>query len=156
MTNTSAIVAPGESTSFLVNFLPQDAVITSAKVEIKSNAQNKPEFVLNFQGSGQSTITVSRLVLVDALNGQEITTLEQGMNINLESIDAKQLTIQAITNPQKVGSVTVELTGPISNLQTENFSPYLLFGENFDKSFKGKYFRLVIIRFEQHHILKLI
>ena len=139
--NTSASLAPGASTSFLMTFLPQDGINSSAMVEIKSNAQNQPEFRLNIQGRGQSTIAVSRLVLVDALNGQEIMTLEDGSNINLESINAKQLTIQAITTPQKVGSVKLELIGPIANSKIENFGPYLLFGENFDKSFIGKIFQ---------------
>ena len=141
LTNTSASIAPGESTSFLIRFLPLDDINSSATVEINSNAQNQPDFRLNIQGRGQSTIIVSRLVLVDALSGQEIMTLEDGSNINLESIDAKQLTIQAITTPQKVGSVKLELTGTMTNSRIENFGPYLLFGENFDKSFIGKIFQ---------------
>src|SRR4029077_18194438 len=84
-------------------------------------------------GSPTPTPTPQALVsftLVNADNGQDISTLNNGATINLASSPTQHLNIRANTNPSTVGSVTMVLSGTQSQTQTENTAPYALFGDN--------------------------
>jgi transforming growth factor-beta-induced protein len=70
---------------------------------------------------------VNRLVLVNALTGQDIQTIEPGSTINLGSLDASQVSVRAEVFPQAVGSVTLKLN---ETSRTENYLPYSLLGDS--------------------------
>ena len=71
---------------------------------------------------------VSELVLVDADADVDIALLTDGMVINLTSAPTHNLNVRAAAN-DAVGSVGFVLTGPSPFTQTENLSPYSLFGD---------------------------
>ena len=74
--------------------------------------------------------SVASYSLINADNGQVITTLGDGANINLATTPSQHLNIRANTNPSTVGSVVMVLSGTQSRTQTENNAPYALFGDN--------------------------
>jgi hypothetical protein len=74
--------------------------------------------------------SVASYTLVNADNGQDIQTLNNGAVINLASQPSQHLNVRANTNPGTVGSVVMVLSGTQSRTQTENTAPYALFGDN--------------------------
>ncbi len=73
-------------------------------------------------------------VVVFRLTGQNnddilIANLEDGAVLNLDELGNLRLNIQALTQPEEVGSVRFELDGPIQLRRTENLFPYFLFGD---------------------------
>ncbi|MDX2306036.1 MAG: hypothetical protein NW226_24715 [Microscillaceae bacterium] len=140
LSNTNTNLNPGEFTSFLVIFLPKSSGSSMAKLKIRSNAENQALFNLNLAGSGISALKITGLMLVDATRREDIMPIKEGSTINLSALDAKLLTIRAITEPARVGSVFFDLQGPITQTKLENLRPYSLFGENLDHSFVGKIF----------------
>lgn len=77
---------------------------------------------------------VTTLTLMNAETDQEIKELKDGDVINLTEV-GKLLNIRANIPAEKITKVTFYLNGPITHHQTENISPYALFGDqqgNFD------------------------
>ena len=68
--------------------------------------------------------------LVNADNGLDIQTVNDGAVINLARTPTQNLSIRANTSPATVGSVDMILTGTQSRNQTPNSAPYSLFGDN--------------------------
>src|SRR2546421_5174554 len=85
--------------------------------------------------SASPTPTPSRQVLasftlVNADNGQDIQTINDGSTINLATTPSPHLNVRANTNPVTVGSVVMALSGGQIRNQTETSPPYALFGDN--------------------------
>lgn len=81
---------------------------------------------------------VSELILVDADTDQDILTLSEGMQININDLPTTNLDIRAIT--ENTASVRMELSGALSQGQTENFMPFALFGDDPQGDFNGGQF----------------
>ena len=67
--------------------------------------------------------------LVNADNNLDIQTLTNGATIHLGTTGS-HLNIRANTDPAKVGSVVMVLSGTEARTQTENNAPYSLFGDS--------------------------
>ena len=77
---------------------------------------------------------VTSFTLINALNEQEVMTLENGANIDINDLPTNQLNIRANVSGT-VESVTFQITGAINETSTESTPPYALFGDN-----AGNYF----------------
>lgn len=75
--------------------------------------------------------------LIDAENDVILQPLNDGDEIILANLPTQSLSIEALTDPDQVGSVTFMLSGPINQLHTENYVPYVIFGDNMG-DFSGK------------------
>ncbi|RDC63769.1 InlB B-repeat-containing protein [Adhaeribacter pallidiroseus] len=67
--------------------------------------------------------------LINADSDQPIVTLTDGAVLNLATLPTRKLNIQAVTNPNDVGSMVFQLTGRIVRSKTENAAPYALYSE---------------------------
>ena len=76
-----------------------------------------------------SVPAVASFTLINALNEQEIMTLSDGANIDLNNLPTDQLNIRANTSGD-VESVTFQILGTINETSTESTAPYALFGDN--------------------------
>ncbi|MEO1653167.1 MAG: T9SS type A sorting domain-containing protein, partial [Bacteroidota bacterium] len=76
----------------------------------------------------------------DADNDQVIQDLSSGDRIDLNQLSTSNLSIEALTAPDQIGSVLFQLQGPLSHDQTESVAPYALFGNDpFDfEDFRGR------------------
>ena len=77
--------------------------------------------------------------LYDAVTDSKIMDLIDGTVINLGTLDHNDLTVLINTLPDFVGSVKVELMGPVNNMRIENSRPYTLF-ENNSVNYYGRAF----------------
>ncbi|WP_106928656.1 InlB B-repeat-containing protein [Adhaeribacter arboris] len=77
----------------------------------------------------QTTQDLVKLNLINTENKEIITTLTEGMVLNVAALPTKNLNIEAVINPSTVKSVTFELSGEESHTLTESKAPYLLFGD---------------------------
>ncbi len=71
---------------------------------------------------------VTSLTLMNAHTDKAIQELKDGDVINLNEV-GKLLDIRANINAEKINKVTFHLNGPITHHQTEEISPYALFGD---------------------------
>ncbi|KQC29410.1 PKD domain-containing protein [Flagellimonas eckloniae] len=78
---------------------------------------------------------VVALTLINADTDTGIIELTNNMLLDEASLEGIGLNIGATTNPEIVGSVFFQLTGPLENKRKESGAPYALFGD-----FKGNYF----------------
>jgi len=78
--------------------------------------------------------TIERIVLVDAINNQDIMSIEDGWIIDLLKISKTKFNFRADAS-KDVRSVAFELTGPFHVRRTENEIPFSLFGDS-----KGDYY----------------
>ena len=67
---------------------------------------------------------------MNADTDQEITTLTNGLQVDLSTVGTNNLTIKAETDPSITGSVVLDLTGAKIVSRTENIAPYVLFGDS--------------------------
>ncbi len=72
---------------------------------------------------------VIRFDFTDADNNVLISGLSDGAVIDLGAFDVGAFNIQAITDPEIVGSVVFNISGPLNQSPTENVFPYFLFGD---------------------------
>ncbi len=82
--------------------------------------------------TSQSVITGFTLVYAASSGSghQEIMQLTAGTEVDLGTLSGQAFNVRAdIASGETVGSVRLELTGPISNTRTENVSPYFLYGD---------------------------
>lgn len=94
---------------------------------------NASEVVWNFFSRHQlpsNEASIKQFVLVNADTDQDITMIEEGASYNFVSLGTSNLGIRVETIPNKVGSLSLELTGPLGFRKTENIAPYALFGNN--------------------------
>ncbi len=99
--------------------------------------------VINFKVIGSSTNpfdgTIDALALINADRDKRIGTLVNNSQINLDITNDANLSVNALTTPTSIGSVQLELSGPISTNRTDNTVPYTLFDTNGD-DFSGRKF----------------
>ncbi|UJH67036.1 PKD domain-containing protein [Allomuricauda sp. SCSIO 65647] len=88
------------------------------------------EWVVGTGGGNPSTETVESFTLMNADTDTNLFEITDGMLIQESTIQGLGLNIRANTNPSVVGSVSLSLTGPVSNSRTENGAPYALFGDS--------------------------
>lgn len=72
---------------------------------------------------------ITGFVLVNGDTDEDILNLFEGLQINSGDTENILLNIRANTNPPTVGSVFLELTGPVQNTRGESVAPYALFGD---------------------------
>ena len=80
--------------------------------------------------------------LINANTNQPVSGFEpiqDGAQIDINNLPNAPLSIQALTNPNQVGSVRLQISGPINSARTENIVPYALFGDN-NGNFVGQTF----------------
>ncbi|MCB0323945.1 MAG: choice-of-anchor D domain-containing protein, partial [Bdellovibrionales bacterium] len=126
---TPFTLTPGQTTTIPVTYAPTAAAAHTATLSITSNAPSSPDTV-TLSGTGQSAPqgqSVTSLVLVNADTDQDIAALTNGGVINLAALGNPSLNVRAETSPTTVGSVKMELTGPVNRTQTESVAPYALF-----------------------------
>ena len=107
-----------------------------------------------FGGEGDQAF-IESLILVNADTDKDMMPLIEGRVSSLALVGTNNLSVRAITNPNRVGSVRFELDGPISINRVENMAPYTLFGDsNRGQDYAGKTFLpgqyiLTVTPFEQ-------
>jgi uncharacterized protein YjdB len=143
----SAIVSPSDASNKLVSWTSSDVSIASISatglvsgiksgtVTITAKSQDG-----NFTATSKITVSnsvplgISGFTLVNADSDSDISTISNGTIIDINQITGLNLNIRANTNPATVGSVSIKLTGPVSETIIENAIPYSLFGDS-----KGNY-----------------
>ncbi|WP_224484392.1 PKD domain-containing protein [Robertkochia aurantiaca] len=96
-------------------------------------------------GQTSATITVSSpdgdavvsFTLIDADTNTDLLELQEGQILDVLEYGNRNLNIRANTFPEIVGSVVLELVGPLSNTRKESVSPYALFGDS-GGNYKGE------------------
>ncbi|QNF35502.1 Ig-like domain-containing protein [Adhaeribacter swui] len=96
----------------------------------RSNIKKKVYNPLTFDEQAQ----VISFNLINANSDQPILNLTDGAVLNLATLPTRKLNIQAVTNPENVGSVVLQLSGRVNRKKKENAAPYALYSEN-----KGNY-----------------
>ena len=82
-------------------------------------------------------LSITGFELYDAFYDTSIMQLEDGSVIDLGELRHNELTVLANTLPDFIGSVKLELLGPVCALTIENYTPFTLFGNN-SNDFYGK------------------
>ncbi len=72
---------------------------------------------------------VDRIVLVNADAEEDILEITDQLEIAQDRVQGINLNVRADTNPEVVGSVRLELQGPVTGNRIENVAPYALFGD---------------------------
>ena len=72
---------------------------------------------------------IASLTLVDATADIDLLTLVDGAQLDASVTDGLDLSIRVHTDGSPVGSVLLELTGPVTASELDKKSPYSLFGE---------------------------
>ncbi|THD67499.1 PKD domain-containing protein [Robertkochia marina] len=80
---------------------------------------------------------VVSFTLINAATDNDLFDITEGIIIDLNSIGTPSLNIRANTSPAVVGSVIMQLSGPVSNSRTESVAPYALFGDSSGNYFNG-------------------
>lgn len=77
--------------------------------------------------------------LIDAETDQVITTLEDSLVINLDTLSSSNLSIEIVDASNQTQSVKMNLSGAITKTSIENVAPFALFG-NIGDDFVGREF----------------
>ncbi len=75
-------------------------------------------------------ISVIGFDLYDAFSDSKIMDLIDGSVIDLDNLERNSFNVLTITLPDFIGSLKVELDGPVSAVRIENNKPYTIFGNN--------------------------
>ncbi|MBF9252494.1 hypothetical protein I2I11_04240 [Pontibacter sp. 172403-2] len=75
-----------------------------------------------------ATMEVVGAYLIDADNEKRLREIQEGDTINLAELSTRNLNIEFVTNPAKVGSLKIQATSLGKNV-TESGAPYALFGD---------------------------
>jgi hypothetical protein len=108
---------------------------TPAAITVKVTASDNKggmvsdEFVISIKPGAPAGQVLTSFTLINADTEQPIRTLVNGDILNLSVLPTRNLNIRANTNPELVGSVVFDLSGPMSRKQTETGAPYALFGD---------------------------
>lgn len=113
------------------NFTSENGAIVSLDNPFVLTAESDTMIKANFIESTTDDI-VNGFTLIDAEQDLLIRTLSNGSEINISELGNIKLDIRVFTLPASVGSVKMELEGPIRIRRLENFSPYALFGNSGD------------------------
>lgn len=81
------------------------------------------------ENTTSSDLEIDFLEYINGTTGEVLGALENGTEINLNTIDYANLAISASVSSTDVASVRFSLSGPLSYSQTENVIPYSLFGD---------------------------
>lgn len=139
-TNSVVIWTTGNASIALVNENGTVSAISDGTVSITAQTvdggfTDSAEITVLPPRDPPENITISSITLVNADSDIDLFTLSDGLTIDSNDIVGINLNIRANTQPEIVGSVSFDLSGPISNATIENTGPYTLFGiENGDYS----------------------
>ena len=78
--------------------------------------------------------------LIDADTDTPITKLEEGMEIDYESVKGKRLTIEVVYKGEGK-RMFLKLQGPTSKRKLERYAPYTLYGDDGNGNYYGKRFK---------------
>ncbi|MDH3795868.1 MAG: PKD domain-containing protein, partial [Flavobacteriaceae bacterium] len=73
---------------------------------------------------------VSSFTLINADTDTDVLTLTPGLQIDESTLSGTNMTVRANTNPTVVGSVFLQISGPVNASRTENVVVYALFGNS--------------------------
>ena len=145
---TSYEITGPDATNFTVNsglanggLLKTNISQTVTIANTGSTIGESATLTINYSPSGSTTISLNTIdnpsaqgvvsfTMVNADTDQDMFGLTDGMQIDEGTVQDINLSIRANTNPAVVGSVYLDLTGPLSNDRTENVAPYTLFGDS--------------------------
>ncbi len=99
----------------------------SLKVTDEENLEDITTLTITVTDPNQEGIT--GFVLINGDTNMDMFNLFEGIQINSNDTENIPLNIRATTNPPTIGSVFLELTGPVQNTRTEGVAPYALFGD---------------------------
>jgi hypothetical protein len=123
----SYVPFPFQAGTYTVNATPYE----------RAAGKGKAGLPLTIQFNVVNSARVSRLVLVQAKNAQDITEIKNGDVINLRTLSTPLIYIRADVQPAEVGSVVFryQVDGKAWAKRIENKTPYAMFGNNFDNSY---------------------
>jgi len=130
-----AIFGDNPQGNFNGRLMPPGEYSLIATPYTQSNAQGNsgtPKKI-NFTIQGEevpSNLQVTGFELFDAVTDSKVLNLDDGTVINIQLLENDELTILINTLPDFVGSVELELNGPISTSRVENTKPYAIFRNN--------------------------
>ena len=99
----------------------------TAQLVINYGLNNTLTVQINSTESGDGIASIN---LINATDDILVTSLSEGQSFTSAELAGKQYNFEVLTNPSVVGSVYIELTGPVSNTRTENKAPYAAFGDS--------------------------
>lgn len=140
----SSIVLPSNASNKTVTWSSSDPSVatvsaTGLVTSVKSGSARISAKTLegNFTANSQITVPVinpagiiTGFTLVDADSDKDISNLSNDSYLDIAQIKGLNLNIRVNTNPLTIGSLSIKLSGPISDSRTENTAPYSLFGDN--------------------------
>jgi len=136
---------PGTYTLTITPFAGGEAGITS-NIQFTVIGGTPPDF----------EASVDALRLINADTDKTVGTLVNNSQINLDLVNNADLSVNAITNPQTVGSVSLALSGPLNSSRTVNEAPYTLFpvtGSDFTgRQFPTGSYTLTVTPFENANL----
>ncbi|HEA29769.1 MAG TPA: T9SS type A sorting domain-containing protein [Leeuwenhoekiella sp.] len=138
-------------------FPPGDYMLSATPY---SEAQGKGTpgiaFAVSFSieiGAIPDDLSVLGFDLYDAVFDSKIMDIEEGSVIDLGTLDNNSLTVLAKTLPDFIGSLKIEMEGPLTTTRIENNRPYTLFANNsvnlFGRAFPNGSYRLMATPFTQ-------
>jgi len=94
-----------------------------------TNCSNSTTANITVLSDVPTVLSVVSYNLIDADNDVVIRSLSDGDIVDINTLPTLNLNIEAVTT-EDVESVQLSLTGPTTNLRTENVAPFALFGDN--------------------------
>ncbi len=111
--NPTHTYAAGGSYTVTLKVTDNEGAMDTATIQVEAVDPNDVDMVVSF-------------VLVDAVTNNDIMELSN----NIGFTENEGINIRANTDPGVVGSVKMQLSGPVNKMQTESFAPYALYGDN--------------------------
>jgi hypothetical protein len=119
--------------------LPGQYTLTATPfAERRGNGFEGAPLTIQFEVVGQPSFSVQSFTLVNAETNQDISSLNDGDIIDLAALGNILLSARATTSPGFIGSIIMELDGPVMHQQLENRLPYSLFGDNPPGEYSGR------------------
>ncbi|MDM9632121.1 ThuA domain-containing protein, partial [Robiginitalea aurantiaca] len=97
--------------------------------------ENQTTIEITVEESVETEIT--SFTLIDATSNSDLLELSEGLEIPVSVTQGIDLSIRANASPSGIGSVGIELTGPVSQNQIEGSAPYALFGNTLEGGYNG-------------------
>ena len=110
-------------------FTEEGTFLVSLTVTDVENLTNRASITINATVDPNTEGVVS-FTLINSIADIDLFNLNDGMQIDKNTVQASFFNIRANTNSNAVGSVSLQLSGPINKMQTENIAPYALFGDS--------------------------
>ncbi|MEO0527751.1 MAG: choice-of-anchor I family protein, partial [Bacteroidota bacterium] len=121
------LTSPGDSEPEGLTFVEAADSPNGANLLILANEDSNTISV--YSNGAQQALTLTEFILVNADTNTDIMEINEGVVINLGSLPTKNLAIRA-EGTDDIESVSFQLSGPQNQINTENFEPYALFGDN--------------------------